>query len=177
MLASVHIFFADAIPDLLPAEAPLPPTSWEQDRLAPGLILFAALLMAFFLWQKRRNQPAHLSPTQIASKKLQELQTAPNNSYLAGLVLQVLRQYLSAKLAWPATELNAEEIVSHVREEKDLPSDLANEIAALIYQCQERQFSAGRMENVNELPSRSLAVIQRIESITNSVANETASRR
>ena len=177
MLAWVHIFFADVIPDLLPAEAPLPPTSWEQDRLAIGLILLATLLMAFFLWQKRRNRPAHLSPAQIASKKLQELQTAPNNIYLAGLVLQILRHYLSATLAWPATELTAEELISHVRKEKDLPSDLANEIAALIYQCQERQFSTGRMENVNELPNRALAVIQQIESIKKSAANEEASRR
>lgn len=158
-------FFADAIPDLRPAEESLPPTFWEQHGqtiLLAGLTVVLVLTL-LILWRRRKLPAASVSPEQIARETLRKLEGAPDNSVLAGLVLHALRQYIPAALVWPPGELTADEIVLRLNSEKKLATELNAEIIILLQQCEQRHFFSGQLKEAGRLAARALAVVKKIE--------------
>ena len=158
--------FAAAIPDLRPIEELLPPTFWEQHRVAillGGLLGLAILAVA--VWRFRRVRPVVvLPPAEVARKTLQRLEAGPDNSVLAGAVLKTLRHYLPAAIPTLSRgELTADEIVGHLDRKSSLPPELRNEISLLLRQCEQRQFFSGRQDAHTKLATRALDVIRKIE--------------
>lgn len=160
--------FAGAIPDLRPVEELLPPTFWEQHRatVLPGALL-AAGIFGVLLWWLRRARPVVVTPpAALARAALQKLESGPDNSFLAGLVLKTLRQYLPAVIpVLRHRELTVDEIIPQLQRETSLPGELKDEIAALLRQCEQRQFFSGRLDTSVRLAAGALDLISRIEAV------------
>jgi len=159
--------FADAIPELRPAEGLLPPTFWERHGLELLLlVLLGMLLLLLFLWARWKVAAALPTPEQIVRKTLLPLETAPENSILAGLVLKALRAYLPAALAWPPGERTVDEIILRLQVEPKLAAELNAEIASLLRHCEQRQFFTGRLGRDGRLASRAQVIVEKVAAVT-----------
>jgi hypothetical protein len=163
-----HVFsvFASVIPDLRPVEELLPPTFWEKHRgaILSGAFLAALVFVVAFRWLRRTRPVTVTPPATVARTTLQELKTAPDNGFLAGVVLNALRQYLESLVpALQRRKLTVDEIIRQLERETSLPHELQNEIAILLRQCERWQFSKGRRDLPAKLANRALDLIARIE--------------
>jgi len=159
--------FAGVIPDLRPVEELLPPTFWEQHRVAilGGALVGTAVFTVVFWWLRGARPAVVASPAAIARAALQKLEPGPDNGFLAGLVLKVLREYLAAVIpALLRRELTVDEMIPPLQRETSLSRELKDEIAALLRQCEQRQFFSGRLHvPATKLAARSLELINKIE--------------
>ena len=163
---ALSLFISSAIPDLQPIEELLPPTFWEQHRVA--ILLGGLLALAIFVvvaWWLRRTRPVQVAPpADLARKALRKLETGPDNGLLAGAVLKTLRGYLPAAIpTLPRGELTADEMIVPLRHEAALAPELREEIAVLLHQCEQRQFFHGRFDTPSGLAARALALIDKVE--------------
>jgi len=165
MPVSGHLYFADAIPELRPAEGLLPPTFLEQHGQTIMLAgLTGILVLVLWLFWRRRKLPAvSLPPEQVIRKTLRGLEGVLDNSVLAGLVLQALRQYIPAALAWPRGELTADEMIFRLGSEKKFAAELNEEITGLLRECEQKQFCSRRLDGAGRLAARALAVVEKVE--------------
>jgi hypothetical protein len=162
--------FAAVVPDLQPIENLLPPTFWERHGaalLGGGLLVLLLLLVGVAIGWRRRGRPAVVIPPADAARRLlQQLEGGPDNGFLAGRVLQTLRQYLVAALpVLPPGERTVEEIIPHLEMDSRLTAEVKAEIVALLRQCERRQFFTGRSEAPAGFAARALAVVGKIEAL------------
>lgn len=168
---------AEVIPDLQPVEDLLPPTFWERHG---ELVLLACLLVGLLLmlaprWRRRARSSPPRAPASVARETLWRLEGAPDNSYLAGLVLQALRQYFGASLvARPGTGRTADEIIIQLQSEKSIGPELKGEIVELLEHCQQRHFYSGRLTLEAGLAMRALIVVEKLEAFKLSTTSPSA---
>jgi hypothetical protein len=157
---------AEVIPVLQPVEDLLPPTFWERhgQTVLQACLLIGLLLILALSWRRRARSVPPPVPASVARETLWRLVGAPDNSHLAGLVLQTLRQYLGATLAArPRTERTADEIITQLQSEKAIRPELQGEIIGLLQQCQRRHFYAGHLALETGLATRALIVVEKLE--------------
>ena len=169
--------FAEVIPDLQPIEGLLPPTFWERQGEA---VLLASLLVGLLLilalrWRRRARSVPPTAPASVALETLWQLEGAPDNSHLVGLVLRTLRQYLGATLAArPGTGRTADEIIIQLQSDNSIRPELQREIVGLLQQCQRRQFYTGRLALEAGLATRALIVVEKLEAFKLSTTSPSA---
>jgi hypothetical protein len=67
-------------------------------------------------------------------------------------------------LKWPATELTVEEMVLRVQADERVSKAMKGELAGLLQECEQWQFSDVRREPNRRLADRALEVVEQIES-------------
>lgn len=164
MLDSGQYFFADAIPELGPVEGPLPPAFWEQPRVTWVLAGLAVVLVVLWWVWRRKGAGVAVAPVVAAREALRNQPVSLDDRAVAGAVLQVLRRYLPAALKWPATELTVEEMVLRVQADERVSKAMKGELAGLLQECEQWQFSDVRREPNRRLADRALEVVEQIES-------------
>ena len=167
MLDYGQFLFAEAIPDLLPVESPLPPAFWEQPRVIWGLAgLVAMSVVLWWVWRRDRAGLA-VAPAAAAREALRDQPAGTDGPPAAGAVLRVLRRYLPAVLNWPGTELTVDEMVLRIQADERVSAALKVELAGLLRECEQWQFSDVRREHPGRLADRALDVVEQIEAAEN----------
>jgi hypothetical protein len=165
MLDYGQFFFAEAIPDLLPVESPLPPAFWEQPRVIWALAgLVAMSVVLWWIWRRDRAGLA-VAPAIAAREALRDQPAGTDSRSVAVAVLRVLRRYLPAVLNWPGTELTVDEMVLRIQADERVSSALKVELAGLLRECEQWQFSDVRREHTSRLADRALDMVEQIEVI------------
>jgi hypothetical protein len=168
----------NALPKLLPAYAPMPPTFWEQHRmavLAGGLILLA--LAAVVIWKILNPGPQPVLPPAIAAREaLAKCRARPEDGKVLSEVLQALRRYVSAVFEFPPGERTTAEFCDELKRNEKITPQLTGEISDFLRACDERKFSPANSSAVLNAADRALEFIDLIEQKTREAEDACATK-
>ncbi len=142
-LASPVFAQTNELPTLVPAYAEIPPTFWEQHKLAiiiGGFLFISA--QSLILWKLlMRLQPAVEPPENLARAALNELAEEPEEGKLLSAVSQIVRCYFSVAYELPANEMTTTEFCVAMTAHEKIGTELAQKVSALLRVCDHDKFA------------------------------------
>ena len=155
----------NAQPALVPPYAELPPTFWEQHKIAVvvgGLLFLVA--QSIFLWKLlMRLQPAIEPPQNVACATLTRLLDEPENGRVLSEVSQILRRYLGAAFQMPGVELTTAEFIAALARNEKIGPELSKSLADFLRECDVRKFSAAPATPPLDAAERALQLVHQAE--------------
>lgn len=146
LFAAPHVFGqtnSSVLPPLIPAYGELPPTFWEQHKLAiiGGGFLFI-IVQSVILWKMlMKLQPAAEPPENLARAALNRLLDEPEDGKLLSEVSQILRRYIGAAFQMRGEELTTSEFTAEISRHEKIGGELAEKIAGFLRECDARKFA------------------------------------
>ena len=133
----------NALPNLLPPLAPIPPTFWDQHSIA--IVVGASILIALIaagVWKTLKPGPQSvMPPAYVAGAVLAKCIGRPEDGKVLSEVSQALRHYVGAVLGFPAGELTTGEFRQELERSEKITPQLKNDIFDFLRACDERKFS------------------------------------
>jgi hypothetical protein len=152
-------------PRLVPPYAELPPTFWEQHKIAVlvGGFLFL-IAQSIFLWKLlMRLQPVVEPPQNIACAALTRLLDEPEDGRILSEVSQILRRYFGAAFQMPGVELTTAEFITALARNEKIGPVLGESLAVFLRECDVRKFSAAPATPPIDAVERALQLVQQAE--------------
>lgn len=173
--AALWITLADAlraattngpIPALRPPLPLLPPTFWELHGtiVIVGALLVLTALVAAVWWLRRPRLVVIPPPAALARAALEPLRGRPEDTAVVRAVSVQLRRYLVAQLGLAPGEWTTPELLAAPRWAKPVEEPLRPPTAALLHECDARQFAPVSPASPPNLVGRALALIAQWES-------------
>lgn len=136
-------FATNALPALAPPYGPIPPSFWQQHRLAVILAVLALLIIAAFILKiwLRPTKPVIRTPGERARAALARLEKLPENGTVLSSVSQTLRHYAAESFGLPGGELTTADFVSALAQSDKMSAALREKLAAFLHECDARKFS------------------------------------
>lgn len=130
---------------LAPPYAELPPTFWEQYG---GFVIFGGIvvlaILTLIVWVILKPKPLVTVPLEVQMRRaLEALQTRPEDGALLSEVSQILRRYYALIFQFPPGEQVTAEFVRNLASHEEIGEDLAERVAQLLSECDERKFAKG----------------------------------
>ncbi len=134
---------SDEIPKLHPPLPQIPPSFWEEHRLAVsasagGLALLGALGIWYLL---RPKPPVVLPPVVQARQVLDNLVGQPETGAVLSKVSQAVRHYFTAAFKLPPVEFTTTEFCRTISEAGEVGPELAASVSEFLRECDERKFA------------------------------------
>ena len=155
----------NALPNLLPPLAPLPPTFWEQHGtavLAGGLIFLAVAALVAGIVLKSRP-PRVLPPAIVARETLTKCRARPEDGNVLTEVSQTLRRYAAAALELPPGELTTAEFSRELERTEKITPQLKRSIADFLRSCDDRKFAPAVSSGPLDAAGRALELVDLTE--------------
>jgi hypothetical protein len=155
----------NALPNLLPPLAPMPPSFRERYEIAivAGVVILIALIAAG-IWKilKPGPQPV-MPPVAVAREALAKYAGRPEDGKVLSEVSQALRRYVGAVSGSSAGELTTEEFRHELARSEKIGAQLKNDISDFLRTCDERKFSSTPSTAPLNAVNRALEFISLIE--------------
>jgi hypothetical protein len=133
----------NALPNLLPPLAPIPPTFWDQHHIAIVVgALILIVLIATGVWKiLKPGPPSVMPPAYVAGAVLAKCIGRPEEGKVLSEISRALRRYVGAVLGFPAGELTTGEFRHELECSEKITPPLKNDIFDFLRVCDERKFS------------------------------------
>ncbi|HEX3625830.1 MAG TPA: hypothetical protein VH280_10440 [Verrucomicrobiae bacterium] len=155
----------NALPQLFPPDAPIPPTFLEQHGvtvLVGGLILL--VLVGVVVWAIFKPKvEAVLPPATAAREALAKCKRRPEDRNVLGEVSQALRHYIGAVLEFPSGEYTTAEFCAELDRSATLTPELRLAISEFLRACDEQKFSPAISSAPLNAVDRALEFIDLVE--------------
>ncbi len=155
------------LPVLAPAHGLLPTEvfPWSHLILVAVLGIVAALALAVLVrWRMRKRHTPEPDPAAAAAKALAAWLDSPEDKSLLAGVMQILRQYVTARFHLPPGEWMVRDLSHHLASSASLEKDSHMEFSQLMEECATRVYSAEGPGSARGTVARAQALIVRIES-------------
>jgi hypothetical protein len=168
-LLSPAIFAADTndLPALVPAYPEIPPSFWQQHKIAViiGGFLF---ILAQSLWLYKmlmRLQPKIEPVENLTRAALTGLLNEPEDGKLLSEVSRILRGYFGKQFQTRGEEATTAEFVAALNENKKITAELAEKVSSFLHECDARKFSTARAVKELDAAERALDLVNKAEKI------------
>ena len=150
---------------LVPPYAEIPPTFWEQHKVAIviGGFLFI-IAQSLILWRMlMRLQPAVEPPENLARAALNQLLDEPEDGKLLSEVSQILRRYIGAAFQLRGDELTTSEFTTQISGHEKIGTELEGKISSFLRDCDVRKFAPAKSTNSIDAVETALDFITQLE--------------
>lgn len=154
----------NALPALAPPYGEIPPTFWQQHRLAVILAILALLIIAAFILKiwLRPKTPVPPAPGERARAALARLKNLPEDGTVLSSVSQILRHYAAESFGLPDGELTTADFVSALAQCDQMNAERRDQLAAFLRECDARKFSPATGKPPLNAAARALELVTRI---------------
>ena len=163
------VFAADtnAQPALAPPYPEMPPSFWEQHKVAVAIGVLLFIAAQFFTLYKvmMRLQPRVEPPENLARTILNRLLDEPEDGKLLSEVSRVLRRYFASVFQTPGAEATTAEFISELAMNPKITPDLAQKLASFLRECDARKFSPAHSASPLDAAERALDFVNEAEAI------------
>ena len=155
------------IPPLRPPLDYMPPTFWEEHgALGVAAIVVALGVLALAVWLLRRAKPVAVTPADaLARQALEALRPRAEDESVVAAVSLHLRHYVTAAFLASQDELTTEELLTALGRQPQRPADLSAGLAALLRECDTREFAPISPPPPPALAARALDLVARLETL------------
>ncbi len=146
------------LPALVPAYGEIPPTFWEQHKLAIiiGGFLFI-LAQSFLLWKFLMRLQPKIEPIEnLTRAALTDLLNEPEDGKLLSDVSRILRGYFGKQFQMAGEEATTAEFIATLAGSEKIPVGLSEKVSSFLRECDTRKFSPAN--NAPELDAVELAL-------------------
>ena len=155
------------IPEVRPPMELMPPTFWE---LHGGVVVTGAIMalaaLALVVWLLRRARPGVVTPADVTARlALVALLGRAEDEPTVAAVSQYLRRYISAAFLASDDALTVDETLTALKRLSQVPADLSAALAALLRECEAREFAPISPPAPPALVARALELVARFESL------------
>lgn len=169
LLLSSAIFAADTndLPALAPAYPEIPPTFWQQHKVAViiGGFLF---IIAQSLWLYKmlmRLQPQVEPVENLTRAALTDLLNEPEDGKLLSDVSRILRGYFGKQFQMAGEEATTAEFIAALEQNHKLDSGLKTRVAAFLRECDAQKFSPAAGKPEIDAAERALDLVNEAEKL------------
>jgi hypothetical protein len=157
---------ADATLELIPAYGKIPPTFWEQHKVAIiiGGFLFI-IAQSLLLWKLlMRLQPPVEPPENLARAALNQLLDEAEDGRLLSEVSQILRRYIGAAFKTRGEELTTSEFTSEIAANEVIGKELAERVSKFLRECDVLKFTPRTESNPIDAVEQALELVTQLQS-------------
>jgi hypothetical protein len=155
------------LPVLVPAYGEIPPTFWEQHKLAIiiGGFLFI-LAQSFVLWKfLMRLQPKVEPIENLTRAALTDLLNEPVDGKLLSDVSRILRGYFGKQFQMAGEEATTAEFISALVGSKMIPFELGEKVSSFLSECDAQKFSGAVGKVKLDAVERALDLVNEAEKL------------
>lgn len=168
-LLPTSILAADTndLPALAPAYPEIPPTFWQQHKIAViiGGFLFI-IAQSLFLWKMLMRLQPKVEPVEnLTRAALTDLVNEPEDGKLLSEVSRILRGYFGKQFQMAGEEATTAEFITALEHETKLSAELKNKIVAFLRECDAQKFSPVADKTEIDAAERALDLVNEAEKI------------
>jgi hypothetical protein len=155
------------LPALVPAYGEIPPTFWQQHKVAiiVGGFLFI-LAQSFVLWKfLMRLQPKVEPVENLTRAALTDLLNEPEDGKLLSDVSRILRGYFGKQFKMVGEEATTAEFIAAVARCEKTPFDLREKVSSFLRECDARKFSPAKPAPEMDAVERALDLVNEGEKL------------
>jgi hypothetical protein len=155
------------LPALVTAYGEIPPTFWEQHKLAiiVGGFLFI-LAQSFVLWKfLMRLQPKVEPVENLTRAALTDLLNEPEDGKLLSDVSRILRGYFGKQFQMAGEESTTAEFISALAGSKKIPFELGEKVSSFLRECDAQKFSPAVGKSELDAVERALDLVNEAEKL------------
>jgi len=155
----------NALPPLAPAAPEIPPSFWDQHKMAViiGAIIFLALaILAVWKIVRPKSAPV-LPPGKVARDMLARLQSLPEDGKLLSETSQILRRHVGAVFDFPGGEMTTTEFSVALAANASVGPQLADALSSFLRACDKDKFVAKNEAPLLNAVRRALQLVEQIE--------------
>lgn len=155
------------LPALVPAYGEIPPTFWQQHKVAiiVGGFLFI-IAQSFVLWKfLMRLQPKVEPVENLTRAALTDLLNEPEDGKLLSDVSRILRVYFGKQFQMSGEEATTAEFIAALARNEKIPVSLGEKIASFLRECDARKFSPASIAPELDAVERALDLVNEAEKL------------
>jgi len=155
------------LPALAPAYGEIPPTFWQQHKVAiiVGGFLFI-LAQSFVLWKfLMRLQPKVEPVENLTRAALTDLLNEPEDGKLLSDVSRILRGYFRKQFQMAGEEATTAEFIALLARNEKIPIGLGEKVSSFLRECDARKFSPAKAAAELDAVERALDLVNEAEKL------------
>jgi hypothetical protein len=155
------------LPALVPAYGEIPPTFWQQHKVAiiVGGFLFI-LAQSFVLWKfLMRLQPKVEPVENLTRAALIDLLNEPEDGKLLSDVSRIIRGYFGKQFQMVGEEATTAEFVAALVRNEKIPAELGDKVSSFLRECDARKFSPAKAAPELDAVERALDLVNEAEKL------------
>jgi hypothetical protein len=169
LLSSPAVFAADTndLPALIPPYPEIPPTFWQQHKVAVigGGFLFILVQSLWLYKLLMRLQPKVEPVENLTRAVLTSLLNEPEDGKLLSEVARILRSYFGQQFQTRGEEATTAEFVAALGKNQKLDTGLKTKVAAFLRECDAQKFSPAAENQEIDAVERALDLVNEAEKI------------
>ena len=175
IIATLFLLFPSAVfaagtndlPALLPAYPEIPPTFWEQHKVAVilGGFLFIVVQSLWLYKLLMRLQPKVEPPENLARAALTRLLDEPEDGRGLSEISGAVRRYFGVVFGTPGDEATTAEFVSGLARNEKITPELKARLASFLQACDARKFSPAKSAAPLDAAENALDLVNEAENI------------
>jgi hypothetical protein len=165
--AAVFAAGTNDLPALIPPYPEIPPTFWQQHKLAViiGGFLFIVVQSLWLYKLLMRLQPKVEPVENLTRAALTSLLNEPEDGKLLSEVARILRSYFGKQFQMAGETATTAEFVAALEQNQKLDAGLKTKVAAFLRECDAQKFSPAAENQEIDAVERALDLVNEAEKI------------